>query len=273
MPSSLVVAHAAQIAPPGRGSARRRDPGSGRRGQRACARAAGRCGRRRRCPSATRSCHRSRRLSSPARRGSCPRAGRLPSAVAASCSSSTPRSDGIESKPQLCTIRAPLVRRERVEAVDRVAHEQHLAGEVGVVRARARARLDAPASRNGGRGRPCVATTRVSPRARSTAAGRSRRRGAAASRLRVRRARSADRAGASCERPASPIRACGGAARARYSAHSRPTKLVAPKRTRSSSRSVLTRGYYVAGVDGSCRAALTGQVLRSSVLRISAVSR
>ena len=49
---------------------------------------------------------------------------------------------GSESKPQACTIRAPVPRARASYAVDRLADEQHLAGEVGVVRPGPRAGLD-----------------------------------------------------------------------------------------------------------------------------------
>ncbi len=51
-------------------------------------------------------------------------------------------SDGIESKPQVWTILAPLERACGVGGVDRPAHEQDLAGQVGVVRPRGCACLD-----------------------------------------------------------------------------------------------------------------------------------
>src|SRR5215203_5412377 len=63
------------------------------------------------------------------------------SSPAASCRTRTPMSDGIESKPQLWTMRATRPR-GRIKPLDRLAHEKRLAGEVGVVGAGRGARLD-----------------------------------------------------------------------------------------------------------------------------------
>ena len=134
--------------------------------------------------------------------------------------------------------------RERVEAVDRLAHEQHLAGEVGVVGARPRARLDdrqpvtAVGADGGGNGTRRTPPTRRRERRSVVSATISGQSAARAPSEACSVARRVD------ERPASPMRTCGGAARERYSAHRRPTKLVAPNRTTSSSRSVPTAGYY-----------------------------
>ncbi len=51
-------------------------------------------------------------------------------------------SEGIESKPQLWTMRAPLSFAGASNRSNRLPHEQRLAGEVGVVGAGGGARLD-----------------------------------------------------------------------------------------------------------------------------------
>ena len=145
--------------------------------------------------------------------------------------SSTPRSDGTESKPQACTMRAPVAGAASCAVSMLSPHEQHLAGQVGVVRAGGGAglhqRQPVPgvrpdgADHDPGRVGQGRAARRgvgdeqrpVVPRAPPA------RRGPTA---RAAAARRADRLEPFRERPARPIRTAAGAARARCSAVSRP---------------------------------------------------
>ena len=113
-------------------------------------------------------------------------------------------SEGIESKPQVWTMRAPLAARRDVEGVDRLAHENHLAREVGVVRARLRAGSARQASRSDGRGRPCWRARACSRPARAATRRRPCRPPASGQRSAPSESRSARRR--SAERPASATR-------------------------------------------------------------------
>ena len=152
-----------------------------------------------------------------------------PSALTCWCSTCTPRSEGMESKPQECTIRAPVAAADVVEPVDALAARRAPRRTGRRSRCRPRRRPATRAIPYFAYG-PTVVTTTCVDRAsavsdvRVVGVGDQER-----PRRRARQPSSAAPARASPrERPARPIRVPSGAWRARYSAVSLPTKPEAP---------------------------------------------